>query len=64
MPVTGVNSLCTIVNTDEAQADNVNGWMGVYFTAVSDVQFRIRVLSYYNGDVNCGVPEMRFYEEF
>lgn len=64
VPITAVSSLVSIVNTDEGEASNQNGWMGAYFTAVSDVQFRIRVLSYYNGDANCGLTEMRFYEEF
>lgn len=62
VPIIEVGSLVTIINTDEGQALNINGWMTSYFNPVEDTQFRIRCLSYYNADANCGVSELRFYE--
>lgn len=61
VPITAITG-GTIINTDEGQVNNANGWVVCEFASVSDTQFRLAFTSVWGiGDANAYLPEAKIY---
>lgn len=61
VPITAITG-GTIINTDEGQVSNANGWVACEFSAVSDTRFRLSFTSVWGvGDANAWLPEAKIY---
>ena len=62
VPILSVAGNAVLINTDEGQASNVNGWNEVVIQSTTDTKFRLMFTDTWNiGDNNAGIAELEMY---